>query len=138
MEINRVNNAPNFQAKLIIGDQKIQKYIKSSFMANSKDTFSTLDRFSEIYPDSIVSINIKNLNNRDYLVAKNGITGATEAKLLHDTEILKLEDRTSFIDLVKKAMKKKSFWTKSQEGSTYFDATSINPNIEHDVFKLEK
>lgn len=138
MEINRVNNAPNFQAKLIIGDQKIQKYIKSSFMANSKDTFATLDRFSEIYPDSIVSINIKNLNNRDYLVAKNGITGATEAKLLHDTEILKLEDRTSFIDLVKKAMKKKSFWTKSQEGSTYFDATSINPNIEHDVFKLEK
>ena len=39
--------------------------IKSSFMANSKATFETLDRFSEIYPDSIVSIGIKNLKNRD-------------------------------------------------------------------------
>lgn len=138
MEINRVNNAPNFQAKLIIGDQKIQKYIKSSFMANSKDTFATLDRFSEIYPDSIVSINIKNLNNRDYLVAKNGVTGRNEAKLLHDTESLKLEDRTSFIDLIKKIMNKKNFWTKTQEETSYFDATSIEPKVEHDVFKLEK
>lgn len=138
MEINRVNNTPNFQAKIIIGDSRIEKYIKSSFMANSRETFNVLDKFSEIHPDSIVSINIKNLKNRDYLVAKNGITGATEAKLLHDTESLKLEDRTSFIDLIKKIMNKKNFWTKTQEETSYFDATAIEPKVEHDVFKLEK
>ena len=59
MEINKVSYSPNFQAKLIIADERVQKYVKSAFMANSKDTFNTLDKFSEIYPDSVVSINIK-------------------------------------------------------------------------------
>ena len=53
MEVNKVSYAPDFQAKIIIGDERIQKFIKSSFMANSKATFETLDRFSEIYPVSI-------------------------------------------------------------------------------------
>ena len=138
MQVNSVNYSPNFQAKIIIGDGRIQKYIKSSFMANSRNTFDVLDKFSEIHPDSIVSVNIKNLKNRDYLVAKNGVTGATEAKLLHSSDVLKLEDRTSFIDLIKKIMNKKSFWDKPQQETAYFDATSVNPRVEHDVFNLEK
>lgn len=110
MEINKVSHSPNFQAKLVINDERVQKYIKSSFMANSRDTINTLDKFSVINPDSVVLVSVKNLKNRDYLVAKNGVTGATEAKLLEDSEVLKLNDRTSFIDLIKKIMNKKSFW----------------------------
>ncbi len=138
MEISRVNNNPNFGAKIIIGNEKIEKFVKSSFMANSRSTFDTLDKFSEIHPDSIVSINIKNLKNRDYLVAKNGITGASEAKLLHNSEIITPEDRTCFIDLIKKVMNKKSFWEKGTEETRYFDATAIEPKVEHDVFRLNE
>lgn len=39
MEVNKVSYAPDFQAKIIIGDERIQKFIKSSFMTNSKTTF---------------------------------------------------------------------------------------------------
>jgi len=138
MEISKINNSPNFRAKIIIGDHRIEKFIKSSFMANSRNTFDTLDKFSEINPDAIVSINIKNLKNRDYLVAKNGVTGATEVKLLEKSDVLTLKDRTAFIDLIKKVMNKKAFWDKPLPKTTYFDATAIEPKIEHDVFKLEK
>ena len=138
MQINKIDNTPSFQAKLIVGDERIQKYIKSSFMANSRKTFDILDKFSAQNPDAIVSLNIKNLKNRDYLVAKNGITGKSEAKLLHDKDILKLEDRTSFIDLVEKVMNKKSFWISEPQETSYFDATALPVKIEHDVFKLEK
>lgn len=136
MEVNKLSYAPDFQAKIIIGDERIQKFIKSSFMANSKATFETLDRFSEIYPDSIVSIGIKNLKNRDYLVAKNGVTGAQETKLIKSGETLNFEDRTTFIDLIKKIMNKKSFWTGSSKDNN-FDATAIESKIPHDVFEIE-
>lgn len=137
MEISKINNSPNFRAKIIIGDKRIEKFIKSSFMANSRNTFDTLDKFSEINPDAIVSINIKNLKNRDYLVAKNGVTGATEVKLLEKSDVLTLKDRTAFIDLIKKVMNKQKFWNKSVEDSTHFDATALDTRIEHDVFNLE-
>ena len=136
MEINRCNYNPNFGAKIIIGNQDIEKYVKSSFMANSRSTFDTLDKFSAIYPDSVVSINIKNLKNRDYLVARNGVTGAIEAKLIHKSEFVNPKDRTVFIDLIKKVMNKKSFWDKTTEETAFFDATAIEPRVEHDVFKL--
>lgn len=138
MQIRNMQNAPNFQAKLIIGDEKIQKFIKSSFMTKSKETFDTLDKFSSIYPDSIVSIGIKNMKGRDYLVAKNGITGVTEKKFLHDAEIVKLEDHSIFIDLIRKVIKNKAFWSEKSEQIKSFDTTSVPPKIDHDVFKLDK
>ena len=133
MQVNKVQNTPSFQAKLICGDNRIEKFIKSSFMANSKDTFSIL----EIYPDAIVSVNVRNIKNKDYLVAKNGVTGATEKKLLGNAEKIDTKNRTAFIDLVKKIMNKKTFWTKHEEGTTYFDATSIKPRVQHKAFDIE-
>jgi hypothetical protein len=136
MQINKIDNSPHFQAKIIYGDKRIEKYMKASFM--NKDTFSTLDKFSEIHPDSIVSINIKQFNNKDYLVAKNGITGATEKKFLGDSEIKNLENQNSFIDLIKKIMNKKSFWDKTQNNTDSFDATAIETKFDHKVFNLDK
>ena len=110
MEISKISNSPNFQAKYVIGDERIQKFIKSSFLSNSKDTFETLDKFSVIHPDSVVLINIKRINGHDHLVAKNGINGEMVSKYLHDTRSVKLEDHNVFIDLIKKIMTNKSFW----------------------------
>lgn len=138
MQIQHQSNTPNFQAKLIIGDKRIQKFIKSSFISKSREAFDVLDKLSSVYPDSIVSVGIKNVNSKDYLVAKNGITGAIEKKFLHDSNIIKLEDHSVFIDLVKKIMKNKAFWTEGSSENSFFDATSIPAKIEHDVFKLEK
>ena len=115
MEINKVSYAPNFQAKIIMGDEKIQNVVKSCFVSNSKATFETLDKFSEIYPDSIVLMGIKNLKNRDYLVAKNIVTGKQESKLLTKDATTKPYNKTTFIDLLRKVMNKKSFWIKSNK-----------------------
>ena len=138
MQVNKVQNNPNFQAKLIYGDRRIEKFIKSSFMADSKATFSTLDKYSEIYPDAIVSINVKSIKNKDYMVAKNGITGAIEKFLLGNAEKIDTKNRTAFIDLVKNIMNKKTFWTKCEEGTTYFDATSIEPKVQHKAFDIKE
>lgn len=137
MEINKISNSPNFQAKIIINDERIHKFIKSSFISGARDTFDTLEEFNKIHPESIVSIGIKNVGHKDYLIAKNGITGATEKKFIHDTEILKLEDHCAFIDLIKRIMKENSFWTQITK-SEDFNTTHIAPRIEHDVFKLDK
>ena len=56
--------------------------------------------------------------------------------MVGDAEVLKLETRTSFIDLIKKVMAKKSFWNKMSANKD-FDASAIPQNIEHDVFKLD-
>lgn len=112
MEINNQVYNPNFSAKMIHADKRIEKYIKSSFLNDSKRTFATLDKFSEIYPDSVVIFSIKNLSNRDYLVAKNGVTGKTEVKLLHNSNTVNPEDKTSFVDLISKLINSKKFFEK--------------------------
>ena len=121
---------------MLIIDNRVEKFIKSSYMADSKSTFDVLDQFSSIYPDSVVSVCIKNIKDKDYLFVKNGITGKSEKSLVGDAEVLKLETRTSFIDLIKKVMAKKSFWNKMSANKD-FDASAIPQNIEHDVFKLD-
>ena len=45
-----------------------------------------------------------------YMTAKNGSNNQIETKLVHDTESVKLEDNTVFIDLIKKTMENKTFW----------------------------
>lgn len=136
MEVNKISYSPNFKAKMLIIDDRVEKFIKSSYMADSKSTFDVLDKFSSIYPDSVVSVCIKNIKDKDYLFVKNGITGKSEKSLVGDAEVLKLETRTSFIDLIKKVMAKKSFWNKMSANKD-FDASAIPQNIEHDVFKLD-
>lgn len=110
MQLQNQPFTPNFQAKLILGDERLHKFVKSSFMSKSKETFNTLDKFFEIYPDSVVSVGIKNINDKDYLVVKNGVTGATEKKLLHNIETVDKKDQSVFIDLIQKVSAQKSFW----------------------------
>lgn len=136
MEINKISNSPNFGAKMIVIDGRVEKFIKSSFMADSKSTFSILDKFSLIYPDAVVSVGIKNIKDKDYLVIKNGVTGMTEKALVEDAQVLKLNSRTSFIDLIKRVIDKKSFWNKMSVDKD-FDVTAIPQKIEHDVFNID-
>ena len=112
MRIREGSNSPNFQAKRVITDKRIQRFIKSSFTSKSKDTFDSLDKFTKIYPDTIVTVSIKNKEGKNYLVTKNCTTDSFEKKLMHDSETVKLEDQTLFLDLIKKTMDNKTFWAK--------------------------
>lgn len=110
MQVNKVSDSTNFKAKLIIGDERIQNFIKSSFLSDSSSTFDTLDKLSSIYPDSVLMMNIKNINNKDYLVVKNGLTGVMEKKFIHNAENVQSKDNLAFLNLIKNTMAKKSFW----------------------------
>lgn len=112
MEVNRISYSPNFQAKMVVIDKRIQRFIKSSFMANSKETFNSLDNFIKIYPDAVVTVAIKNEEGKNYMVAKNCTNNTFEKKLIHDIETVKLEDKTLFLDLIKRIMNNKTFWEK--------------------------
>lgn len=110
MEVCKVSNSPNFQAKMVITDKRMQRFIKSSFISNSKETFASLDKFTKIYPDTIVTVGIKNQEGKNYMVAKNCTKNTFEKKLMHDSETVKLEDQTLFLDLIKDTIKSKTFW----------------------------
>lgn len=106
MEINKISYNPNFGAKMVLSDERVQKFIKSSFIADSKSTFETFDKYSSIYPDSVVSVGIKNIKGKDYLVVENNSTGMSEKTLIKDSNDSKIQ----FIDLIKKVIDKKHFW----------------------------
>ena len=110
MEVNRISQSPNFKAKMVVCDSRIQKFIKASFLAEAKDTYNTLDKFTRENQDAIVSVNFKLIGEKMYMTAKNGSNNQIETKLVHDTESVKLEDNTVFIDLIKKTMENKTFW----------------------------
>ncbi len=110
MQIQNTPSVTSFQAKIILGDERIHKFVKSSFLTDSKTTFDVLDKFPAIYPDSVVTVGIKNIKSKNYLVAKNGLTGSSEKKILHAIDTVSPKDQSVFLDLIQKIMKKKSFW----------------------------
>ena len=110
MEINRISQSPDFQAKIVVCDKRIQKFIKTSFLTESKETYNVLDKYTRENPDAIVSMGFKQIKDKVYMAAKNISNNRTETKLVHDTENVKPEDQTAFIDLIKKTMENKSFW----------------------------
>ena len=110
MQIQNNPASPNFQAKLILVDNNVERFVKSSLSVNSKETFDTLDNFFVIYPDSVVTAGIKNVKNRDYLFVKNGATEKVEMKFIRNSKTVNEKDNSAFLDLIKRIMNKKSFW----------------------------
>ena len=50
MQVQKVNNSPEFGAKIIIGDDGVQKFIKSSFISSDSlywDKFSLNEFFDK-------------------------------------------------------------------------------------------
>lgn len=115
MNVSKISYSPNFQAKLIICDDSVQRFVKSSFLAESKNTFSALDEIGKIYPDSVVSLGIKNIDGSNYLFAKNCLNGAIEKFFLHNINMVCLEDLSVFVNLIRKIIKNEAFWTKASK-----------------------
>ena len=113
MEVNKISANTNFGAKFVIGDRRVQKFVKSSFMADSKGTFACLDKFSEIHPDAVVSISIKKSKNNFFMLATNSGSGAVEKMHLQNPDMVKFGDRSLFLDLIKKIMHKRTFWNEA-------------------------
>ena len=61
MEVNKISNSPNFQSKIIVGDNRIQKFIKSSYMANSRKMNDLLDSFNDSHKNQLVTLNIRKM-----------------------------------------------------------------------------
>ena len=110
MEVSKISNSPDFQAKMVVNDKRIRNFIKSSFLSESKNTYNTLDKFTREHPDDIVSINFKQIEDKVYIAARNISSNKTETKLVHAAENVKPEDQTAFINLIKKTIENKSFW----------------------------
>jgi len=135
MQVQKVNNSPEFGAKIIIGDDGVQKFIKSSFMAKGREMHNLLDTFNNIHRDTVVTIGTRTTETGDYLFARNGVTGQTDKCLLGSAEKIDLENRNAFFNFVSKLIKNKNFWSKITDESA--DMTAIKPVIEHDVFNLK-
>ena len=137
MQVQNVNNTHSFGAKIIIGDERVNPYIKSAFISKIREMIDLLDTFNESNSSQIVTVNVKHIKGKDFMAAKNGVTGQfLSVDLGSHAEILTLTNRNSFYDLVKKMLGNNSFWNKLNEGTA--DMTALESNIEHDVFKLNK
>jgi hypothetical protein len=139
MEVNKISNSPNFQAKIIVGDSRIQKFIKSSYMANSRKMNDLLDSFNDSNKNQLVTLNIRKMfkDGADYMIARNGITGKDSGVILDNAEIITPNNRNAFYTLIKRIFDDKSFWEKPILDAK-FDAASKEVKIEHDVFNLDK
>lgn len=141
MEVNRISNSPNFKAKIIVGDERINKFIKSSFMTNRKGTLKLLDNFDEFHPDQLVTLSISRIGKSDiqkeYLLAHNGITGKDSAVLLDNADRITPQNRNAFSVLVKRMLDNYCFWEKPFLNSK-IGTTPKDVKIEHDVFKVEQ
>ena len=139
MQVNSVNNSPNFQAKIIIGDDRINKFIKSSYMAHPRKTNDLLDSFNNNRKNQLITLNIRKLfeGGSDYMIARNGITGKDSGVILGDAEIITPDNRDSFYTLIKRIFSDKNFWEKTVSNSEV-DTSAKKVKILHDVFNLEK
>ena len=135
MQVQNVSNSPKFGAKIIIGDEGVQKFIKSSFMAKGREMHDLLDTFNRSNRNTVVTIGTRRTEEGDYLFARNGVTGQTDKFLLGSADKINLKNRNSFYELVTNLLKNKDFWNKMTD--EYADMTSIKPVVEHDVFNLK-
>lgn len=135
MQIQNNGYKTNFGAKIIVGDEKVHKFIKSSFIAKKREMHDLLDMYNNANTDAIVTLNVKNIAGRDVMSAHNGVTGQSDFIHLGNAEVINTENRNAFFDIIMKTLKNKDFWKKNTNISS--DMTNLETNIEHDVFKLE-
>lgn len=110
MQINSVNNSPNFQARLITTDNRLHNYVKMAYQTNGKKTFDILDEFLSVHPDDVAIAKITSYNNKTYFSIKNGATGYTKEKEIKTSDKITPEDSISYIDFLKEIMDNKKFW----------------------------
>lgn len=106
------NNNIHFQAKLINADNRVQKYVKSAFVTNPRDTINTLETYRDIHPNEVTILNLLEKDEKNYMFVKNGVTGKIIKREIKDTDSVQPEDKYVFIDLLKQVISDKKFWIK--------------------------
>lgn len=106
------NNNINFQAKLINADNRVQKYVKSAFVTNPRDTINTLEAYRNIHPNEVTILSLTEKGGKNYMFVKNGATGKIIKREIKDATSVQSEDKYAFIDLLKQVISDKRFWIK--------------------------
>jgi hypothetical protein len=106
------NNNINFQAKLINADNRVQKYVKSAFITNPRDTLNTLETYRDIHQNEVTILSLIEKDGKNYMSLKNGVTGKIIKREIKDANSVQSEDKYAIIDLLKQVISDKKFWIK--------------------------
>ena len=71
MRVNSINNQPNFQAKLIILDTRVDKFIREAYYRNGAKTHELMAKLESIHPDTSLGIRLSGFEDDAKLIIKN-------------------------------------------------------------------
>jgi hypothetical protein len=115
MRVNSINNQPNFQAKLIILDTRVDKFINEAYYRNGAKTRELMAKLGSIHPDTSLGIRLSGFEDDARLIIKNLSNQETEVYNLDAMNVVTKNDEKAFTNLIERLLddgreKTKVFW----------------------------
>jgi hypothetical protein len=115
MLADKINNNTNFQAKLLVNDARVEKFIRHSYLHNSPKAYEAMDKLNKVHPNTLLSARIAGFEDEPKLVIRNMKNQKAEYIDLNSANIVTKKDNNAFYNLLKRLLdeSKKSiqeFW----------------------------
>ncbi len=117
MQINKTSNfTPNFQAKIIITDDRVQKFARKSFMHAGKETRIATEKIDNYGDSANLLLSIQRIGDKQYLCAKNSQNSKYQYQEIMNSDFVAKDDFNAYTKLLKKITNTKlkqikAFWT---------------------------
>ena len=115
MRVNNINNQPNFKARLIINDTRVDKFIDASKYYYKKQTEELVRKLASVHPDTSLGIRLSGFEDDAKLIVSNLRNQKTEVYNLDALSAVTKNDEKAFINLISRLLdegsaKAKEFW----------------------------
>jgi len=116
MIVNNISgNNTNFQAKLLVNDARVEKFIRHSYLHNNPKAYEAMDELNRVHKGTLLSARIAGFEDEPKLVIRNMRNQKAEYIDLDSANIVTPKDKNAFYNLLKRLLdeSKKSiqeFW----------------------------
>ena len=115
MRVNNINNQPNFQARLIVNDARVDKFIDASKYRYKGQTAELMKKLALVHPDTSISLRLSGFEDDAKLIASNLKNQKSEIYNLDALSAVTKNDEKAFINLISRLLdegsaKAKEFW----------------------------
>lgn len=115
MRVNNINNQPNFKARLIINDARVDKFINESYYRFGEQTSDLMEKLTLAHPDTSIGIRLSGFEDDAKLIISNLKNQKTETYNLDALSAVTKNDEKAFINLISRLLdegsaKAKEFW----------------------------
>ena len=98
MRINNINNQTSFQARLIINDARVDKFINESYYRFGEQTSALMERLASVHPDTSLGIRLGGFEDDAKLIVSNLKNQKTETYNLDALSAVTKKDEKAFYE----------------------------------------